>query len=63
VKLSQDEINAAREQLAAHAEAMKQKHGDTSRQNDWTKHASCTTLPTFDLVAARKAAHERLKNR
>ncbi len=59
-RISEDEVQQA---LTDHAEAIKPKHADTSTQNDWTKHASCTTLPPFDLAAAKKAAHERLKNR
>lgn len=60
MKLSADEITAARQALAEHTEQNRPKHTDTSAVGDWTKHASGSCLPTFDLKEKLSAAHARL---
>lgn len=60
MKLNQDAITAAREQLAEHTEATKPKHTDTSAVGDWTKSVNGSCLPTFDLKAKLNAAHALL---
>ncbi len=62
MKLSQDAIEAAREQLHEHTEAMKPKNNLAASVavGDWTKTASGSCLPPFDVSAARAAVHARL---
>jgi hypothetical protein len=57
-RISRDEIQQA---LAEHTEAMQPSQTDTPTQNDWTKCAGLTTLPPFDVNAARAVAHERIR--
>ena len=60
MKLNQDEILEGQQALAEHAAALKPHHTDTSKLNDWTRHASGTTAPRLDICAARAAAHAKL---
>lgn len=59
-RLTSDDVQKA---LADHTEQNRPQHTDTSKQNDWTRFASRTTVQPLDLKAAREAAWERLKKK
>jgi hypothetical protein len=63
VKLNQDEITEARQALDEHTAALKPSNSlaATANQNRFDLMPNRTTLPVFDVHAARALAYERIR--